>query len=151
MVNGGVPRGSQRVVTNLVVRGGGDAIAFYERALGAETLRRFDGPGGVVYHSELRLGDTVVMVSDEWPDLGLRAPDGSRTCSVMVWGPDCDAAFARAVAAGATEVSKPQDTFSGDRIGAVVCPFGHRWVFATKVEEISDEEMRRRIASFSGG
>jgi PhnB protein len=72
---------------------------------------------------------------------------GAMTCSVMMWSADCDGAFARAVEAGATAVSPPADTFSGDRLGAVRCPFGHRFVLATRKEEVSDEEIRRRLAA----
>lgn len=120
------------------------AHAFYEAAFGATPVARLDGPGGRVAHGALRLGDSIFVVIDEIPQMGLRSPAKGGVCSVLIYCEDADALFARAVAAGATPVAPVADTFSGDRHGLLVCPFGHRWIISSRTEDVSDEEVRAR-------
>ena len=107
--------------------------------------------GGKIGHAEIKIGDSHVMLSDEWPDMDIRGPKsrGGATSSLMVYVEDVDAAFARAVAAGATIDRPVEDQFYGDRNGSIVDPFGHRWTLSTHVEDVSEEEMQRRMEAFS--
>ena len=110
-----------------------------------------DGPNGSVGHAELKFGDSVIMMADEFPDMGAKAPEsfGGSPVGFMIYVNDCDAIFARAVEAGA-KVERPlQDQFYGDRSGTVVDPFGHKWTIATHVEDIPPEEMGRRHEEWS--
>ena len=106
------------------------------------------GDGDKLAHAEIRIGDSHVMLSDEWPDMGFLGPKarGGATSSLMIYLENVDAAFERAVAAGATGDRPPKDEFWGDRMGSVVDPFGHRWTLATHVEDVPPEEMERRMA-----
>jgi PhnB protein len=145
---------NQPIVPYLAAEGATEAIEFYERALGAvvdgEVLRM---PGGEVGHATLAIGDAVFMLSDAFPDMGAPAPTqiGGTTVSMMVYVDDCDAATDRAVAAGATLEMAPTDQFWGNRDSRVVDPFGHRWNLAQKIEDVSTEEMARRVAEFDPG
>lgn len=143
----GVPEGHMAIVPSVIVDGGAEAIAFYERAFGARCASRFDGPDGKVMHAELAIGEGLVFVADEFPQMGLRSPKslGGNTGSYTVYVEDPDAAHARAVAAGAREVEPVTDGFHGFRGGAVVCPFGHRWILTRQVEVVSHDEMLRRM------
>jgi PhnB protein len=146
-----VPAGFRTITPYIAVKGGAAAIDYYRKAFGAEQVRRMDGPDGSVSHAELRIGDSLLQISDEFPTMGLRAPAGDGvTGSILLYVPDVDAVFARAVAEGATEISPVEDSFSGDRIGALLCPFGHRWAIATHIEDVSDEEIERRVAELYG-
>lgn len=146
-----VPDGYPRIIPSLTVDGAADAIEFYRRVLGAEVRMRMDGPDGKVGHAELTLGDSVLMLSDEFPDMGFRAPGAVGGSPVMVnmYLPDVDDAFARALAAGAKELRPVADQFYGDRSGQFEDPWGHRWNVATHVEDVSEEEMARRVAKFN--
>jgi len=127
------------------VRGGAAAIDFYRQAFGAEVVHRMDGPDGLLLHAELRIGDSMLQVSEEFPSIGLCAPEGDcRANALTLYTADVDAVFARAVELGATVLSPVADEFSGDRMGRVLCPFGHRWVLATRVEDVAPEEVERR-------
>jgi PhnB protein len=141
-----IPDGWQTVTTNLTVADGAAALDYYGRAFGADVLVRFEA-GGKLMHSEMRIGDTRVMVSDELPEYGLRAPDPGAgvTGSLTLYCEDAAAVHARAVAEGATAVAPVEDTFNGDRLGSVLDPFGHRWVIATRVEDVPPEEVQRRM------
>ena len=145
-----IPEGYHSVTPYLVVDGAEEAIRFYEKALGATEILRLP-MGGKIGHAEIRIGDSVVMLSDEWPDYGKLGPKsrGGATSSLMIYLEDVDAAFARAVAAGAS-VERPVETqFYGDRSGSIVDPFGHSWTLATHVEEVAEDEMQRRMAEFA--
>lgn len=141
------------MVPFLVVDGGARAIAFYEEVFGAETVNRWDGPDGVVLQAQLRAGGMVFELSDPFPDMGLTAPDGDGPHSTLLtfWSADADGVYARAVRAGALGMGAPELGFSGDRLGRFVDPFGHRWVVATHVEDVSKEELDRRVAAFAPG
>jgi uncharacterized glyoxalase superfamily protein PhnB len=139
-----IPVGYHSLTPSLAVRGAAAAIGFYERAFGARQVRRLHGPDGSVMHAELRIGDSIVIVYDEMPAFGLPAPSGeAHSSSLMFYTPDADAVFARAIAEGAKEVSPVEDFFTGDRMGVLVCPYGHRWAIATRVREVPDEEIER--------
>jgi len=138
------PAGYHTLTPFIAVSHGADALAYYQRAFGARVLARMDGENGVVYHSEVLIGDSVLQVGNEFPQGGLAAPGETRTGSFSLYVADADAVFAAAVAAGGTAVSGLEDAFSGDRMGIVVCPFGHRWVIMTRKEHLSDAEIERR-------
>jgi len=145
-----IPEGYHSVTPYLVIDGAEEAIRFYTQALGATEVMRLP-MGDKIGHAEIRIGDSHVMLSDEWPDMNIRGPKsrGGATSSLMVYVEDADAAFARAVAAGATVERPVENQFYGDRNGAIVDPFGHRWTISTHVEDVSEEEMQRRMEAFT--
>ena len=106
--------------------------------------------GDKVGHAEIRIGDSIVMLSDEWPDHGMLGPEarGGPTGLLMIYVEDVDAAFARALAAGATQLRPLEDQFYGDRSGSLTDPFGHQWTLATHKEDLSEEELQRRMADW---
>lgn len=145
-----VPEGHHTVTPSLVLHDAAAAIGFYEKALGARELFRMSTPEGKVGHAQLLIGDSIVMVADEWPDWGVVSPKtlGGSAVGLHVYVADSDAVFERAVAAGAEVMQPMTDQFYGDRSGTVVDPFGHRWTISTHVEEVSPEEMDRRFGEF---
>lgn len=136
----------------LVVRGAGDAIAWYQRALGASAGVRLDAPDGSVVHAELAVGEAQFMLSEERPEYGSKGPLtlGGTPVTLVVYVPDADAAFAAALAAGATPVMPVADQFWGDRAGCFTDPFGHAWFVNTRREEVPAEEMQRRLQAMFG-
>ena len=141
-----IPRGMHTVTPHLVFRDCAKAIDFYKRAFGAEEVSRFLAPDGKsIWHAELKFGDSVVFLNDESPGSSQRAPIASESAPVSIWlyVPDCDAAFRRAVDAGARSTMQPEDQFWGDRCAGVTDPFGHHWSFATHLRDVTAEEMRR--------
>ena len=140
-----IPEGFHTVTPVLAVDGGVEALGFYERAFGAEVLRRLV-LGDKLMHSELRVGDSIVCVSDSFPEYGSVAPDAGQPVPValMIYTEDVDALYAQAVDAGATAVNEPNDTFHGDRAGSLRDPYGHRWMLCTHIEDMSEAEMQRR-------
>ena len=122
------------------------AIAFYVKAFGAVELFRLVEPAGRVGHAEVRIGDSVLMLNDEYPDFGAKSPAsvGGSPVAFRIEVADADAAFERAVKAGATVVRPVQDEFYGDRMGMVACPFGYRWSLAAPKEQVSPAEMQKR-------
>jgi PhnB protein len=145
-----VAPGYHTITPYITVRGAAKAIEFYKQALGATEVMRFEMPGGVLGHAEIEIGGARVMLSDEMPEWGVRGPEslGGYTSGLCVFVPDADAAFARAVAAGAKPLQPVADQFYGARSGSVIDPFGHKWTLSTHVEDVSVEEMQRRFASF---
>jgi len=141
-----VPPGYHTVTHVLVVDDAAKAIDFYVKALDGRERVRQPGPGGKVWHAEIEIGDSVIMLSDEFPGSGLKSPKSlaGTTASVWLYVPDVDAAFARAVRAGAKATQPPQTMFWGDRFGSIIDPFGHSWSIATHVEDVSPEERRKR-------
>lgn len=135
----------QTVHVNLSVEDAASALDFYARAFGAVTESRVL-MGGAVVHSEVRIGNSLLTVAEQWPEFGgvAPSPDGPTHASITLDVPDVDAAFARAVAAGATTVSEPADQFHGDRTATLRCPFGHRWFLSQHLEDLSEAEMQRR-------
>lgn len=147
-----IPKGMHTVTPNLVVRDCARAIEFYQRALGAQELHRVTAPGtSQIWHAELRVGDSIVFMNDEMPGMGHAAPTPSSPVPVTMWlyVPDCDAAFRRAVDAGARSTMDPADMFWGDRCASVADPFGYLWSFATRQRELTAEEMRRATEEFA--
>jgi PhnB protein len=148
-----IPEGYPRVSPYLVVDGAQKAIEFYTTVLGFTERMRMPGPDGRIGHAELQLDDSVVMLADEFPEVGAKAPStyGGSPVSLTVYVEDADATFAKATEAGATAVRQPETQFYGDRSATFDDPFGHRWHVATHVEDVSPEEMGRRAAEMGQG
>jgi len=149
-----IPDAYRRVTPCLVVQGGAKALEFYAEVFGATERMRFPGPGGTVAHAEIQIGDSVVIIEDEVPEQGSKAPPpggvAGSPSSLFIYVEDVDAVVARAVELGAILKRPPQDQFYGDRDGHVVDPFGHGWTIATHVEDVAPEEMARRMAELYG-
>jgi PhnB protein len=143
-----IPEGYHSVTPYLIVAGASEAIRFYADAFGATEVLRMEMGGGKLTHAEIKIGDSHVMLSDEWPDMNLLGPTarGGATASLLIYTADVDSDYARAIAAGCTAEREPKDQFWGDRMGTLVDPFGHRWSLATHKEDVSEEEMERRMA-----
>ena len=147
-----IPEGYHSVTPALTVRGAARAIEFYTRAFGARELGRMSAPDGQrIWHAELQIGDARLMLADEFPDMGGHAPEslGGTPVSLHLYVEDADAVVQRAAAAGATVIQPLMDAFWGDRYGKLKDPFGHEWSVATHVEDVSEEEMRRRADAFA--
>ena len=144
-----IPEGYPPVTPYLIVDGAAEAIDFYSSVLGAKERMRMDGPGGKIGHAEVEIGESVVMLADEHPEIGATGPRtvGGTPVSLHVYVEDADAVFARALEAGATERSPMEDKFYGDRSGSFEDPFGHHWHVATHVEDVPPDEMAKRAAS----
>jgi PhnB protein len=144
-----VPEGYHTATPYLVVRDAGRAIDFYANAFGATEVYRMPAVGGRIPHAELKIGDSRIMLSDEFPERGSSSPQtlGGTAASVLLYVEDADAAFKQALAAGARELSPLQDMFWGDRFGKLADPFGHEWGIATHVEDVAPEEMAKRMAA----
>ena len=140
-----IPEGFHTVTPHLVTAGAAGAIAFYMKAFGAEELRRIDGPGGKVMHAEIRIGDSVVMLCDEFPEFGALAPKGGSPVTIHLFVKDVDAVYHQAVAAGATATMPPADAMWGDRYGKLIDPFGHSWSLATHKEDVTPAEIADRM------
>ena len=137
------------ITPHLIVSPARDAMAFYAQAFGAKRGLVMDGPGGVIMHAELKIGDSIVMLADEQPPMTPHASArksprnmGGTTSAVMLYVKDADATYAKAVAAGATGVMPPMDMFWGDRFGQVEDPFGHVWSIATHLKDMTAKEMQ---------
>ena len=144
-----IPKGYPRLSPYLYVDGASAAIDFYTDVLGATPRGdRMEMPDGRVGHAELTLGDAVIMLADENPAMGIKGPThfGGTPVTLHVYVENVDAVFARALAAGARELRPVADQFYGDRSGMFLDPFGHQWNVASHIEDVSDEEMRRRAA-----
>ena len=146
-----IPDGYPRVIPYLVVDGASKAIDFYTQVLGAKERVRMGGPDGKVGHAELEIGDSVVMLADTFPDMGIQDPKtiGGTPVSIAVYVEDVDKTFAAGLAAGAKEVEAVENKFYGDRAGTFDDPFGHRWNIMTHIEDVSPEEMQKRMAEFT--
>jgi PhnB protein len=144
-----VPDGYHSVTPYLIVKGAARAIAFYARAFGAVELVRMAEPDGRVGHAELGIGDSRVMLADEFPEIGARGPEsiGGSPVTLLQYVEDVDATVERAVAAGARLTRPVADQFYGDRSGGVTDPFGHVWFVATHVEDVAPDELERRRAA----
>ncbi|MEL1265581.1 VOC family protein [Pseudoxanthomonas putridarboris] len=144
------PDGYHTVTTYLIVDDATRALDFYRDAFGAQELYRLP-MGDRIGHAEFRIGDTPLMIADEFPDLNALSPStrGGPTSTFLIYVEDADAAYARAVKAGATADRPVKNEFWGDRIGTVIDPFGHKWSLATHVEDVSPEEMQRRMAEWA--
>ncbi len=144
------PEGFHSVTPYLIVDDAAEAIRWYGEALGATEMLRLP-MGDKIAHAEIKIGDSHVMLSDEWPEHGKLGPNsrGGATSSLMVYLEGVDVAFERAIAAGGTVEQPVQDQFYGDRTGSFRDPFGHSWTLATHVEDVPEEEMQRRMEAWS--
>lgn len=147
-----VPKGYTSVTAHLVCKGAGDAMDFYTKAFGAKDKGRMTGPNGVVVHGEMRIGDAIIMLGEEMPEMGSRSPltIGGSPVTMMLYVKDVDAAYAKATAAGCTALMPPANMFWGDRYCRVADPFGHQWAIATHIEDMSMKEMGKRMAAEFG-
>jgi PhnB protein len=147
-----IPDGYPRVTPYLYVDGARQAIEFYKSILGAEERMSMPGPDGKVGHAELTLGDSVIMLADEFPDMGALSPKsvGGSPVALHVYVEDVDATFEKAIKAGATVLRAVEDKFYGDRGGEFEDPYGHRWSIATHIEDLSPEEMEQRMGQMAG-
>jgi len=141
-----IPDGYHSVTPYLIIQGAAQAIEFYKKAFNAEELLRFPMPDGRLGHAEIKIGDSPIMMADEFPEMGYRGPQalGGTTVSILLYVRDVDALAAQAVAAGAKVLKPVQDQFYGDRSGTFADPFGHVWTIATHKEDLSPEELQRR-------
>lgn len=148
-----IPDGYHSVTPYLIVDDAAKAIEFYRTAFGASELLRMDGPGGKVMHAEIKIGDSPIMLADEFPDMGIRSPSafGGSPVAICLYVEDADALFQRAIDAGAIERKPLADQFYGDRSGTIEDPFGHSWTVATHVEDVSPEEIERRFEAMQQG
>lgn len=142
-----IPSGYHAVTPYLVISGADAAIEFYKAAFGATEALRLNGAGGKVAHAEIEIGDSRLMLADEWPDMGIVGPDPQRRTPVgfCLYVSDVDAVFDRAVQLGATVDRPVAVQFYGDRSGTVRDPYGHLWTIATHVEDVTQEEVQRRF------
>lgn len=148
-----IPDGYPRVTPYLIVDGASAAIEFYCSVLGATERMRMPAPGDKVGHAELEIGDAMIMLADESPDMDARGPRavGGSPVTLHVYVEDVDSVFDQAVQAGATVLGAVEDRFYGDRSGQFEDPFGHRWDVASHVEDVPPDEMAKRMAEMSAG
>jgi PhnB protein len=146
-----IPEGYHAVTPYLVVHDAARALNFYRRAFGAVEVMRLDMPGGRIGHAEIKVGDSHIMLADEFPESGFRSPQayGGTPVSILLYVEDVDRGFEQAVAAGARAVRPVEDQFYGDRTGTLEDPFGHLWTLATHTQDVSVEEVRRRFADWA--
>ena len=146
-----IPDGYPQITPYLIVDGAGAAIEFYGKVLGTTERMRMPGPDGKVGHAELQLGDSVIMLADEFPDMGAQSPKsiGGTPVTLSVYVENVDDVFARAIEAGATELQGLENKFYGDRSGQFEDPFGHRWNVSSHVEDVPPDEMARRAEEWA--
>ena len=145
-----IPEGHHTITPSLTVKGAAQAIEFYQKAFGATEKSRFPGPDGLIMHAEIKIGDSALFLVDESPMMGNKGPLslGGNATTIQLYVEDCDAVFNRAVAAGAKVLMPIADQFWGDRYGIVTDPFGHKWAIATRIEDLSTQEMEKRGREF---
>jgi PhnB protein len=143
-----IPQGYQNVIPYLIVSGAAKALDFYKRAFGAKERMRLP-MGERIGHAEIEIGDCVVMLADEFPEMGAKSPQtiGGTPVGLCVYVENVDLVFKQAIAAGGKEEKPLTDQFYGDRSGTLIDPFGHKWTIATHIEDVSSEEMKRRMAA----
>ncbi len=141
-----IPDGYHSVTPYLIVKGGGAAIDFYKRAFNAVEVMRLEAPDGKLGHAEISIGNSRVMLADEFPEMGAVSPQtlAGTAVSLLIYVEDCDALFQQAVAAGAIVERPLANQFYGDRSGMLADPFGHRWCIASRQEELTVEEINAR-------
>lgn len=145
-----IPQGYHTVTPYITVRNAAQAIDFYKKALGAEERSRMVGPDGKVSHAELKIGDSIIFLADESPSMGNKSPQtlGGTPSSIYLYVPDVDKSFQRAVDAGGTVTMPVADMFWGDRFGNFTDPYGHKWSIATRVQEMSEQEVEEGAKKF---
>lgn len=142
-----IPAGYEGATPYLVITGATDALEFYKKAFGAEEILRLKQPDGRIGHAEIRIGTAVVMLADEFPEMGFASPTtlGNSPVGLQIYVEDVDARFQQALDAGAQELRPLADQFYGDRSGTLKDPFGHMWTLATRIEELTHEEIQKRF------
>jgi PhnB protein len=150
-----IPDRYRRITPCLIVSDGDKALSFYAQVFGATERMRFPGPDGTIAHAEIQIGDSVIMVEDETPARGTKAPPAAGVAGspffLFIYVENVDDVVPRAVELGATLVRAPETQFYGDRDAYIMDPFGHGWVVATHVEDLEPEEVSRRLAELQGG
>ena len=141
-----IPEGFHTVTLYLCVKDAARAIEFYKKAFGATEVMRLAEPSGRIGHAEIRIGDSPVMLADEFPEMGLLSPEslGGSAVRINLFVEDSDALTSQAIAAGAKVQRPVADQFYGERSGTIMDPFGHIWLISTRIEDVSPEEMQRR-------
>lgn len=147
-----IPDGYHSLTPYLVMDGAAQALEYYKRAFGATELFRMEHDGKIA-HAEMKIGDSPFMLSDEHPEMGFRGPKaiGGSPVGLMIYVDDCDAVFKQAIEAGGVEQKPLQDQFYGDRSGTLTDPFGHTWTVATHKEDVTPEEINKRMAAMAAG
>lgn len=147
-----IPDGYHSVTPYLIIKGAGAAIDFYKEAFGATELFRMEHEGRIG-HAEIKIGDSPIMIADEFPDMGHVGPKtlGGTPVGIMIYVEDVDTIYNRAISKGGVEVKPLQDQFYGDRSGTLTDPFGHQWTVATHKEDVTPEEMDKRMAAAKAG
>ena len=148
-----IPAGYAGVTSYLIIRDAASAIDYYKKAFGATEVMRLPGPDGSIGHAELKIAGGNIMLADESPEMGHRSVQsyGGSPVSLMFYVPDVDKSFAQAIAAGGKVKNAVKDQFYGDRSGTLVDPFGHVWTVATHIEDVSMDEINRRMAKMMQG
>ena len=148
-----IPDGYPQVMPYLSVDNAAGAIEFYTEVFGAKERMRMPSPDGRIGHAELQIGDSVIMLADEFPEMGVRGPKsiGGTPVTLSVYVEDVDRVFDLAIKSGATSLQSVQNQFYGDRSGQFEDPFGHRWSVASHIEDLSPDEMAKRGAEAMGG
>lgn len=148
-----IPQGYHSVTPYLIIDGAAEAVEYYKKAFGATELFRFPAPDGKIGHAELKIGDSPIMLADQYVEMNYKGPKaiGGSPVSLMIYVEDVDTVFNRALEGGATVKEAVQDKFYGDRMGTLVDPFGHVWHISTHKEDVSMEEMERRAKAAGGG
>ncbi len=148
-----IPNGYHTATPYLIIKGAAQAIEFYKKAFGAAEMTRMTQPDGRVGHAEIKIGDSLIMLADEFPEMGARSPQslGGSPVSILLYVQDVDALTSKAITAGAKVVRPVKDQFYGDRSGSLEDPFGHQWHIATHVEDVPPEEMKKRAAAAGRG
>jgi PhnB protein len=144
-----IPEGYHAVTPYLIIKDASAALDYYKNVFGAVELMRFEAPGGKIGHAEIKIGDSAIMLADEMPERGYVSPQtlGGTPLSLMLYVEDVDSVFNRAVAGGAKVDQPIKDQFYGDRNGTIRDPFGHMWTIGTHKEDVTPEEMKRRMAA----
>jgi PhnB protein len=148
-----IPEGFRTLTPHIVVSNASEAIEFYKKAFGAVEIWRSPGPDGKsIMHAEVKIGDSILMLNDEFPEMGSKSPKtvGGTSVTLSLYVEDVDKVFKQAVDAGASVIMPVDDMFWGDRYGMLTDPFGHQWAVATHVKDLSPEEIKKGAeAAFS--
>jgi PhnB protein len=145
-----IPKGFHTVTPSLVVRNAAQAIEFYKKALGAEELMRMATPNGKIGHAELKIGDSIIFLTDESPEMGTKSPQtlGGTAASLYLYVDDVDKAFQRAIDAGGKTAMPVADMFWGDRFGSFADPYGHTWGLSTRTQDLTEQEIEKAAKDF---
>jgi len=146
-----IPAGYHSITPYLTVKNGDQAMKYYEQAFGAKETMRMNDPKGRITHAEMKIGDSPFMLSEEFPEMGVKSPSslGGVSGSYMIYVDDVDVVYPRAIEAGGKEIRALQNQFYGDRSGTLEDPEGHKWTVSTHVEDVTPEEMDRRMSAMA--